>query len=103
MAKIDVALATPRPHLVSPRFDIGITPSLDLEGAENVIPVKPISTFLARFASFDAEVNAGSVRSVGFVGAGAGGVELALAIQYRLRDKFEVDYHLRHHLPHIKE
>ena len=35
-------------------IDIGITPSLDLEGAENVIPVKPISTFLARFASFDA-------------------------------------------------
>ena len=84
-------------------IDIGITPSLDLEGAENVIPVKPISTFLARFASFDAEVNAGSVRSVGFVGAGAGGVELALAIQYRLRDTFEVDYHLflsgQHALP----
>ncbi|MEM7364163.1 MAG: selenide, water dikinase SelD [Pseudomonadota bacterium] len=84
-------------------IDIGITPSLDVEGAEHVIPVKPISTFLARFAAFEAAVNAGAVRSVGFVGAGAGGVELALAIQYRLRHTFEGDYHLflsgQHALP----
>ena len=84
-------------------IDIGITPSLAVNGADHVIPVKPISTFLDRFATFEEAVHGGSVRSIGFVGAGAGGVELALAVQHRLRNTFDGAYHLfldgQHSLP----
>lgn len=71
-------------------IDIGITPSLDeVTGArDNVIPVKPINQFLQHWQSFLARVAAGEVSSVGFVGAGAGGVELCLAVQHHLRQAY---------------
>lgn len=81
-------------------IDIGITPSLDVPGAvDSVIPVKPINEFLARWRPFVERVAAGKVSRVGFVGAGAGGVELCLAVQYRLRQEFAphthpIEYHL---------
>ena len=68
-------------------IDVGITPDLAVPGAaEHVIPVKPISTFQSRFDTFLAGVRAGRpVAGVGVVGAGAGGVELVLALNHRLQ------------------
>jgi len=62
-------------------LDIGITPNLDIPGAsEHVIPVKPIGEFLSRWQSFLERLKTSKVSSVAVVGAGAGGVELTLAI-----------------------
>ena len=69
-------------------INVGSTPSLrEVPGAEAVaVPVKPISTFVARWERFRARVvsASGPVR-VGVVGVGAGGVELTLAVQFSLR------------------
>jgi selenide,water dikinase len=66
--------------------DIGITPALQgIAGAsQDGIPVKPINRFLEKWDAFLDRVAAGNVSSVGFVGAGAGGVELCLAVRHRL-------------------
>lgn len=73
-------------------LDIGSTPDLsEVPGAAgNVIPVKPISNFIERWERLKARVLAakGTVR-IGTVGAGAGGVELTLAVQYALRPLLE--------------
>jgi len=76
-------------------LDIGITPSLDevMGARENVIPVKPINQFLQHWRSFQTRVAAGEISSVGFVGAGAGGVELCLAVQHQLRQAFSPQTH----------
>ncbi len=69
-------------------FNIGSTPNTaDVPGAsEHAIPVKPIDGFLGRFEALKARVLArrGRVR-VALVGAGAGGVELLLSVEHRLR------------------
>jgi len=66
----------------------GSTPNTaNVAGAgEHAIPVKPIDGFLARFEALIARVLArkGRTRLV-LVGAGAGGVELLLAVEHRLR------------------
>lgn len=68
-------------------INIGSTPGLThVPGAEKfVVPVKPISTFVARWQQLVTRVleGAGPVR-IGVIGAGAAGVELCLALQYRL-------------------
>ena len=68
-------------------INVGSTPSFkNVPGAEQVVvPVKPISAFVERWASVRARVASasGAVR-VGIVGAGAGGVELLLAAQFAL-------------------
>ena len=73
-------------------INIGSTPSLrEVPGAAGVaVPVKPISTFVARWERFRARVASarGPVR-VGVVGVGAGGVELTLAVQFALRRMLE--------------
>lgn len=67
-------------------LDIGATPRLDVPGAEgNVVPVKPINQFLARWQGVADRVLARGGGRLGVVGAGAGGVEILLAAQYRLR------------------
>ena len=54
--------------------------------AEHAIPVKPIAAFNARWLQLLASVRAGQgPRHIAVVGAGAGGVELLLAMQYRLQ------------------
>jgi selenide,water dikinase len=54
--------------------------------AENAISVKPIASFNQRWLALLAAVRAGQgPRHIAVVGAGAGGVELLLAMQYRLR------------------
>ena len=73
-------------------INIGATPSLrKVAGAAGVVvPVKPISTFVERWARLRARVASaqGPVR-VGVVGAGAGGVELMLAMQFALHRMLE--------------
>jgi selenide,water dikinase len=68
--------------------DIGSTPGgRDVTGAaDHAIPVKPIDRFLERFEAARERVvrTAGPVR-VAIVGGGAAGVELALALETRLR------------------
>lgn len=68
-------------------IDIGSTPRTDVPGADrNVVAVKPIASFLDKWHQLVERVLArrGEAR-IGVVGAGAGGVELLLAAQYRLR------------------
>lgn len=69
-------------------IDIGITPNLSVPGADQyVIPVKPIGQFLQRWDEFQAAYALGGVKSLALVGAGAGGVELCLAIHEALKQK----------------
>jgi len=69
-------------------LDIGSTPNTSgVPGAnEHAIPVKPIDGFLGRFEALRGRVLARKGRArVALVGAGAGGVELLLAVEYRLK------------------
>ncbi|WP_026299380.1 selenide, water dikinase SelD [Elioraea tepidiphila] len=68
-------------------LDIGSRPNTGAVpgAAEHAIPVKPIDGFLARFEALRARVLAGRSRRVLVVGGGAGGVELLLALEHRLR------------------
>ena len=68
-------------------INTGSTPQLaQVQGAaEHAIAVKPIAAFNARWLQLLANVRAGQgPRRIAVVGAGAGGVELLLAMQYRL-------------------
>jgi selenide,water dikinase len=68
-------------------INTGSTPQVArVQGAnEHAIPVKPIAAFNARWLQLLARVRAGQgPRRIAVVGAGAGGVELLLAMQYRL-------------------
>ena len=68
-------------------IDIGSTPAVgDVPGAaEFVTPVKPIGGFVARWQALAERVLATDAPlRIALVGAGAGGVELTLAIQHRL-------------------
>jgi selenide, water dikinase len=67
-------------------LDIGSAPRLgEVPGAaEHAIPVKPISRFAARWEALLARARALPRMRLAIVGGGAGGVELALAAQYRL-------------------
>ncbi|MBX9702475.1 MAG: selenide, water dikinase SelD, partial [Acetobacteraceae bacterium] len=68
-------------------IDIGSRPNTEgVPGAaEHALPVKPIDSFLGRFAALRARVLEGRARHILQVGAGAGGVELLLAAEHRLR------------------
>jgi selenide,water dikinase len=86
-------------------INIGSTPRMEgVEGAEaHAVAVKPIHNFNARWLALLERVrrHAGPTR-IAVVGAGAGGVELTLAMQYRLRrellalgrDPEELRFHL---------
>jgi selenide,water dikinase len=71
-------------------INVGSTPQLDqVPGAiEHAVPVKPIRRFNERWLALFARVREqpGSV-TIAVVGAGAAGVELTLAMQYRLRNE----------------
>ena len=69
-------------------LDIGSTPNTGAVrgAAEHALPVKPIDGFLARFEGLRRRVLASGGRvHIGIVGGGAGGVELLLALEQRLR------------------
>ncbi len=82
-------------------LNIGSTPSaLDVAGvAERAIPVKPIDGFLARFEAARVRIHASGGRArIGVVGAGAGGVELILALHHRLTAEVQAAGHDPKHL-----
>ncbi|MCB1694295.1 MAG: FAD-dependent oxidoreductase, partial [Pseudomonadales bacterium] len=68
-------------------IDVGITPAMsDIEGdTRAIIAVKPINGFLDKFDRFIDRVRSDRIRHVAIVGAGAGGVELCLAVHHRLQ------------------
>ncbi len=69
-------------------INIGSTPKLgNVPGAEaHAVPVKPIRQFNERWLALLERVRKhAGVTTVAVVGAGAGGVEMTLAMQYRLR------------------
>ena len=73
-------------------INIGSTPQLHpVPGAaEHAVPVKPINGFNRRWLALLERVKAHPGRTrVAVVGAGAGGVELCLAMQYRLRNELQ--------------
>ncbi|MCG6861048.1 MAG: FAD-dependent oxidoreductase, partial [Chromatiaceae bacterium] len=75
-------------------INIGSTPvTATVPGAtENVVPVKPIDRFVAHWERLRERVlERGERTRIGVVGAGAGGVEILLAIQYRLRQLLSAD------------
>lgn len=74
-------------------FDTGSTPNLSLPGAaEHAIPVKPVSSFYARWQAQLTQVH--TPEHWGVVGAGAGGVELILAMAHRLQAHANIKLHL---------
>ena len=86
-------------------INIGSTPQLArVDGAaEHAVPVKPIRRFNERWLALLGRVRAhAGTTTIAVVGAGAGGVELTLAMQYRLRgelaalgrDPDELRFHL---------
>jgi selenide, water dikinase len=73
-------------------INIGSTPrTSDVAGATgSVVPVKPINQFMTHWdAMVDRVLARNNGVRIGVVGAGAGGVELLLAVQYRLRQEFQ--------------
>jgi len=71
-------------------INIGSTPQLArvAGAAEHAVPVKPIRRFNERWlALLDRVCKHPGVTTIAVVGAGAGGVELTLAMQYRLRNE----------------
>lgn len=83
-------------------IDIGSTPAtVTVPGsAENTIPVKPISQFLAYWDEVTAEVERYPERKmrIGIVGGGAGGVELALSVRARLHRIYQQNQQPTHNL-----
>lgn len=68
-------------------LDVGSTPDASVPGArEHAIAVKPVPAFLAAWARLREDAAAGRVRTIAVVGGGAGGVEILLAMQWRLRE-----------------
>lgn len=69
-------------------FDIGSTPAMTVPGArEHALGVKPVSAFLAAWDKLRADAATGAVSTIAVVGGGAGGVEVLLAMQYRLEQE----------------
>ncbi|MFA9460307.1 selenide, water dikinase SelD [Thiohalorhabdus methylotrophus] len=71
-------------------LDIGSRPNTgNVPGAaEHAIPVKPIDSWLARWERVKARaLAAGGAYRIAVVGAGAGGVELALSVRFALRSE----------------
>ena len=68
-------------------INIGSAPHMHVTGAiEHARPVKPINNFVAQWEGLLARLRTSSSNlNIGCVGAGAGGVEILLAIQYRLK------------------
>ncbi|TGN41675.1 selenide, water dikinase SelD [Marinobacter confluentis] len=72
--------------------NIGSSPRVgDVAGAsEHAVPVKPINGFNQRWLSLLSQLeNHDGPLSIAVVGAGAGGVELTLAMQFRLRNEMK--------------
>jgi len=74
-------------------IDIGSTPDLSIPGArEYAVGVKPVSHFGNTWNDLLNSSHDGG--DWGVVGAGAGGVELVLAMAYRLKQNEQLNFHL---------
>jgi selenide,water dikinase len=84
-------------------IDIGSSPKIDhISGAKDyAIPVKPVANFLSYWNDFleTIQTNLNTPVSIGIVGGGAGGVEVALNIQTKLK-QLGKNNHLEIHLFH---
>ena len=73
-------------------IDTGSTPSICRTpgAAEYAVPIKPVELFLQRWAAIEKELKSRPNRLARFiiVGAGAGGAELTLSLQHRLKKSF---------------
>ena len=84
--------------------NIGSAPHMHVTGAvEHAMPVKPINNFVAQWEGLLTRLRVSSSNlNIGCVGAGAGGVEILLAIQHRLRPTLamvgETAEHIKFHL-----
>ena len=79
----------PSVHFDVLSIDTGSAPSTEAPGArDNAVNVKPVSSFHARWQSLRERIleTAGAF-TIGVVGGGAGGVELLMAIRYRLQQE----------------
>lgn len=67
-------------------IDVGSTPpTAEIPGAaEHAVAVKPFAAFAQRWDRVVASAQAGSVRRIVVIGGGAAGLELVLAMRYRL-------------------
>jgi selenide,water dikinase len=77
-------------------INIGSTPQMhDVAGAaEHAVPVKPINSFNERWQLLLERVRGrAGVTRIAVVGGGAGGVEMTLAMQYRLRREMSASGH----------
>ncbi|MEW5249232.1 selenide, water dikinase SelD [Microbulbifer discodermiae] len=81
-------------------LDVGSTPVQNLPGAEHATPIKPVGRFYARWQSLQQRLRENPTpTSLGVVGGGAGGCELAMALAWALREPVEtgaVQVHLIH-------
>ena len=86
-------------------IDIGSTPDVSVRGVrEHAICIRPIERFLGSWAGLETDAAAGRVRTVAVVGGGAAGVEMLLAMQFRLAQKLGAEaprFALVTDLPHL--
>ena len=76
-------------------FDTGSTPNLSLPGARSfAVGVKPVSAFFGKWQQLLASADTSEERHWGVVGAGAGGIELVLAMAHRLGANSPTRLHL---------
>ncbi len=67
-------------------IDVGSLPDMSAPGARaHALGVKPVERFLVAWDALLADAAAGTVHTIAVVGGGAGGVEMLLAMQFRLR------------------
>lgn len=67
-------------------IDVGSTRDLSIPGAhDTAFAVKPVTPFLAAWNGIQTEAASGVVQTIGVVGGGVGGVEILLAMQFRLQ------------------
>ncbi|MSQ20005.1 MAG: hypothetical protein EXR39_10725 [Betaproteobacteria bacterium] len=68
-------------------IDIGSTPPVNaIEGARtHAVPVKPVGAFIDALEATATEARKGRSIRIALIGAGAAGVEVLLAVQYRLQ------------------
>jgi selenide,water dikinase len=67
-------------------IDVGSMPDLGIPGARGtVLAVKPVTPFLSAWNGIETDTAAGAVHTIAVVGGGVGGVEILLAMQYRLQ------------------
>jgi len=70
-------------------LSIDTGPVADLSGlpgaVDYAVSIRPIEKFIEAFAGIKASIESGATHRVAFVGAGAGGIELALAMEFAFR------------------